>query len=90
MKQDNNNDDVKIKQVNAPKELSDLEKTAIMQFKIEEKEEELSKTSQFKLLNKRKNQQSDLTNLKNDQKIELPKKKVSLTDTIKLKISDLK
>ena len=90
MKQDNNNDDVKIKQVNAPKELSDLEKTAIMQFKIEEKEEELSKTSQFKLLNKRKNQQSDLTNLKNDQKIELPKKKVSLTDTIKLKISDLR
>mgnify|MGYP002620066906 CR=1 FL=1 len=78
MQQDNKNNDVKIKQINPQKKLSDLEKTAIMQFKIEQ-QEELSKTSQFKLLNKRK---------KND--IELPKKKVSLTDTIKLKISDLR
>ena len=38
-KQDNSQDDVKIKQINPPKELSDLEKTAILQFKKETKEE---------------------------------------------------
>ena len=55
MQQNNDDDKVKIRQVNPQKELSDLEKTAILQFKIEQKEEELSKTTQFKLLNKRVN-----------------------------------
>ena len=88
MKQ-NNTDDVKIKQVNPPKGLSDLEKTAIMQFKIEEKEEELSKTKQFKLINKRNVVKNELPKKKVNN-IELPKKKPGLTDTIKLKISDLR
>lgn len=79
-----NNDDniVHIEQINPQKELSDLEKTAIMQFKLEQKEEELSKTQQFEKLNsKRINESNDFS---------LPKKKVSLTDTIKIKISDLR
>ena len=42
----NNNKDseVRVKQINPQKELSQLEKTAILQFKLEQKEEELSKT----------------------------------------------
>ena len=36
-------DDIRVKQLNPKKELSDLEKTAILQFELE-KEEELSKT----------------------------------------------
>ena len=78
LKSDN---DVKITQVNEPhSELTELEKTAIMQFEIEKEEEKLSKTMEFKLLNSKKK--------KND--FELPKKKVSLGDTIKLKLSDLR
>ena len=57
-----NQNDVHIEQINPTQELTDLEKTAILQFKIdkeiekqkEEKiEEELSKTTQFKMLNSR-------------------------------------
>lgn len=84
MEQNNKNTDeeIKIEQINPRTELTDLEKTVILEFRIEQekKEEELSKTKQFKLLNsKRKN---------ND--IDLPQKKQNLTDTIKLKISDLR
>ena len=80
----NNNKDseVRVKQINPQKELSQLEKTAILQFKLEQKEEELSKTQQFERLNAKR------VNLAND--LSLPKKKASLTDTIKLKISDLR
>ena len=80
MQQDHKDEnDVKITQINPQKNLTDLEKTAIMQFKIDQKEEELSKTQQFTLLNKRKKKE-----------IVLPNKKVSLTDTIRIKISDLR
>ncbi len=89
MQQNNDDDKVKIRQVNPQKELSDLEKTAILQFKIEQKEEELSKTTQFKILNKRVNK-ADNVKEKKTVNIELPKKKPSLTDTIRLKISDLR
>ena len=89
MQQNNDEDKVKIRQVNPQKELSDLEKTAILQFKIEQKEEELSKTTQFKILNKRVNK-ADNVKEKKTVNIELPKKKPSLSDTIRLKISDLR
>ncbi len=78
--------EIHIEQVDPRKELNDLEKTAILQFKIEEqekalkKEEELSKTMQFKLLNTRK--------VRSD--VELPRRKQNLGDTIRLKISDLR
>lgn len=72
---------IHIEQVNPHTELTDLEKTAIMQFKLEEKEEELSRTQQFEKLNSRKIESNDF---------DLPKKKISLTDTIKLKLSDLR
>ena len=74
-----NNNDVHIEQINPRTELNELEKTAIMQYKIEQKEE-LSKTKRFKLLNSRKK----------DDDLDLPKRKPSLTDTIKLKLSDLR
>lgn len=73
------NTDVHIEQINPRKELNDLEKTAILQFKIE-KEEELSKTTQFKMLNSKTL----------GSQVDLPKKTVGLTDTIKIKISDLR
>ena len=76
--------DVHIEQLNPKDELNELEKTAILQFKIEQeelkKEEELSRTKQFKILNT-KNKSEDL---------DLPKKTYSLGDTIKLKLSDLR
>ena len=80
-----NKDDnkVHIEQLNPQKDLTDLEKTAIMQFKIDEeakKQEELSKTQQFKMHNSKK-KKTDL---------ELPEKKPSLSDTIRIKISDLR
>jgi len=82
--------DVKITQVNPRTELSDLEKTAILQFELDKKEEELSKTQRFKILNsrKRKKRNIDLPIIK-EENLELPKKKASLTDTIKIKLSDL-
>lgn len=73
-----NSSDVHIEQVNPRTELNDLEKTAILQFKLD-KEEELSKTTQFKMLNS-KSSSSQINSKKN----------VGLTDTIKIKISDLR
>ena len=78
------NTDVHIEQLNPREELNDLEKTAIIQFKIEQeelkKEEELSKTKQFKILNAKTNNEI----------LDLPKKTYTLGDTIKLKLSDLR
>jgi sortase B len=75
------NNDVHIEQVNPRKELNDLEKTVILQFKIDKKiEEELSKTTQFKMLNSKTS----------GSQLDLPKKSTGLTDTIKIKISDLR
>lgn len=76
-----NNQDIHIEQINPRTELNDLEKTAILQFELEQKEEELSKTSQFKLLNSKK---------KKNKELDLPIKKSSLSDTIKLKLSELR
>ncbi len=80
----NENNKVHIEQLNPQKELTDLEKTAILQFKIDEevkkKEEQLSKTQQFKILNSKKK----------DVDLDLPKAKPSLSDTIRIKISDLR
>lgn len=67
-------DEVKIKQINPRTELNDLEKTAIMQFKIE-RQEELSKTKQFKLLNRGKKINSKVALPKIKDKNELPKLK---------------
>ena len=77
---DHDDSQVHIEQVDPRTELNDLEKTAIMQFKIEQQEEELSKTQQFRLMNKKKR----------NTEVELPSLKPSLFDTIKLKISDLR
>jgi len=77
---DHDDSQVNIEQVDPRTELNDLEKTAIMQFKIEQQEEELSKTQQFRLMNKKKR----------NTEVELPSLKPSLFDTIKLKISDLR
>ncbi len=94
-KKNNSKDtEVHIKQINPRTELSDLERTAILQFKIEEaeREEELSKTKQFKLLNsKERPSNMDLPKKKNSlNNMDLPKKKISLGDTIRFKISDLR
>lgn len=91
IKQDDKNTEVHIEQINPRTELNDLEKTAILQFRIDQ-EEELSKTKQFKILNSKKKKSSslDLPTLKNDELPVLKKKKPSLTDTIRLKISDLR
>lgn len=86
MNKDNN---PKITQVNSKKTLTDEEKNILLQYKQDE--EELSKTSIFKLLNKRnKKNNVDLPSLNNSSNIELPKRKESLSNTIKLKISDLR
>ncbi len=76
----NTDSEVHIEQINPRTELNDLEKTAILQFKIDKKEEELSKTQQFKLLNSRSR----------NEEFDLPKKANSLGNTIKLKLSDLR
>ena len=99
MDNNENNNNVHITQVNPRTELNDLEKTAILQFEFEKKQEELSKTKKFQLLNSRKknNEDSFLPKLKdklsNTMEIILPikkKKEVNLSDTIKLKLSDLR
>lgn len=78
---DNTNSDVHIEEITPNKIDLDLEKTIVESLSVEEiKEEELSKTQQFKLLNKRK---------KNND-IELPTLRTSLADTIRIKISDLR
>lgn len=77
----NKDTEVHIEQINPREELNDLEKTAILQFKIDKQtEEELSKTTQFRMLNSKTIRSQ----------VELPKKAKSLTDTIKIKISDLR
>lgn len=112
--ENNSNDEVKITHINPSNGFSDLEKTAILQFKLEQEEEKLSQTAQFKLLNKI----NDLTNtaklnlleikeaaedklsktaqfkflnnkVKEDNDVILPKKKVSLYDTVVLKLESL-
>ena len=77
-KKSNNNDNIQITHINEHKGFTDLEKTAILQFEMEEN---LSKTQQFVFKNNRGIETED---------IELPKKKPSLSDTIRLKISDLR
>ena len=77
-KNSSNNEDIQITQLNEHKGFTDLEKTAILQFEMEEN---LSKTQQFVFKN---NRASEI------EEFDLPKKKPSLSDTIKLKISDLR
>ena len=101
---DNSNEkqnNVHIEQINPQEELSEIEKTALRQYSFE-KEEELSKTTKFKLLNSKNKNNNDfelpkrkisLTDLraKVDETLELPnlKKKKSLYDTVIIKLDDL-
>ena len=80
----NKNDEVKIKQINPRKELNDLEKTAIYKFEFESMQEKLSKTQKFTNLNKKIQEKLEFD------EFDLPKKKTNLSDTIKLKLSDLR
>lgn len=90
MNKDNNIDDVRIEHINPRTELNDLEKTAILQFEIE-REQELSKTQKFRLLNKKRcNDDFELPKKNADDILPAPKKKIDLSKTIKLKISDLR
>ncbi len=96
--------DVHIEQINPRKDLSDLEKTAVMQFLIDEKEKDLSKTQQLKILNSKKKKvvtEFELPKMgqeivqpkkknNNDLELDMPKKVNGLTDTIRIKLSDLK
>lgn len=74
-----NNDKINIKQINNQTP-TELERIVLEELKKEKQTEELSKTKQFTLLNSR--------NKNND--FELPKPKQNLSDTIKLKLSDLR
>ena len=99
-----NDQNVHIEQVNSQRELNDLEKTAIFQFLIDEKEEEFSKTQQIKILNTKKEKVVDefelpkisnrvSTSSKNNNdslELDMPKKINNLSDTIKIKLSDLR
>jgi len=69
-KQDCEFTEVKITQIDPPKDLTDLEKTALMQFKLEEEEKKLI-AQKKEILNKEKY-------------------RPTLSDTIKLKLSDIK
>ena len=95
--------DVHIEQVNKQRELNDLEKTAVMQFLIDEQEKDLSKTQQLKILNSKKKKvvtefelpkmgstKSTLPKKETNEEIEMPKKVNNLTDTIRIKLSDLR
>ena len=95
--------DVHIEQVNKQRELNDLEKTAVMQFLIDEQEKDLSKTQQLKILNSKKKKvvtefelpkmestKSTLPKKEVSSEIEMPKKVNNLTDTIRIKLSDLR
>ncbi|MBE6145385.1 MAG: class B sortase [Firmicutes bacterium] len=95
--------DVHIEQVNKQRELNDLEKTAVMQFLIDEQEKDLSKTQQLKILNSKKKRvvtefelpkmestKSTLPKKEISSEIEMPKKVNNLTDTIRIKLSDLR
>lgn len=85
------NDDVRIELLTPHKEFTDFEKTAILQFRIEQ-EEGLSKTQKFKALNSKiiDSYKSELPKEKNNNDFDLPKKKTRLSDTVRLKISDLR
>ena len=72
------NNEVHIEQVTPDQKLSEDEKKAIIKFT--DNEELLSKTQQFRLLNSKKKRDA----------FELPEKKVSLGETIKIKLSDLR
>ena len=86
----NNNKEPKITQINNDTPLTNKEKNIINQYN-KVTEEELSKTTKFKLLNKKnKNNNINLPSLKKDNNIELPKRKDNIYNTIKLKISDLR
>ena len=69
-KHDYNFSEVKITQIDPPKDLSELEKTALMQMKIEDEEDKLI-AQEKEILNKEKY-------------------RPTLSDTIKLKLSDIK
>lgn len=102
----NINNEVHIEQVNPTQELNDLEKTALFQFLVDEKEnnrEELNNTCQLKIINSKKKKvvtefelpkvNKQINNKKKidvDLEIDMPKKAKSLTDTIKIKLEDLK
>ena len=75
---DNKENNVHIEQVTPERQISNEERKAIIKFT--DNEEQLSKTQQFRLLNSKKK--------KDD--FELPRKKVGLGETIKIKISDLR
>ena len=77
MNNNDNKNEVHITQINSHEGFTKEEKKAIIQYEMEEN---LSKTQQFTFLNNRKNEEI----------FELPKKKPSLSDTIKLKLSDLR
>lgn len=99
-----NETDVHIEQVNPRKELNDLEKTAVIQFLIEEQEKDLSKTQQLKVLNSKKknkvvtefelpkiSEEIVTPKLKNNElELDMPKKVNGLSDTIRIKLSDLR
>ena len=95
--------DVHIEQVNKQRELNDLEKTAVMRFIVDEQEKDLSKTQQLKILNSKKKKvvtefelpkmgstKSTLPKKEVSSEIEMPKKVNNLTDTIRIKLSDLR
>ncbi len=107
-----NIDDVHIEQINPREEFNDLEKTAIFQFLVDEefrkavsdpenKEEELSKTQQLRILNTKMKKVVDEFELpktsskkievkKIEEELEMPKKVNNLSDTIRIKLSDLR
>ena len=76
---DKSNTNIHIEQVNPRTDINKKEIKEVRKFNIDN-EENLSKTQQFKLLNKRKK----------EEKVELPVLKNSLFDTIKIKLNDLR
>lgn len=89
-KSNKNNDEVSIVHLNPRTELNELEKTAILQFKIEE---ELSKTKEFTLLNKTDNLSNtsklDLSEIKKEIEMPVKKEKKSLYDTVIIALDSL-
>lgn len=91
MKKPNSNDDeVSIVHLNPRTELNELEKTAILQFKIEE---ELSRTKEFALLNKTDNLSNtsklDLSDIHKEVEMPIKKEKKSLYDTVVIALDSL-
>lgn len=91
-KDNSNNEDIHITQINPRNKFNKLERQAIKQFEMEREDELLSKTMQFKALNSKNIKKNiDLPRKKDEEnEIILPKKKPSLTDTIRFKISELR